>query len=230
MKNLLESSIDMVRVAISVCEKNSEAIASVPALNDAFTRLKAKMAELDTTIKDQIAVISGNTKAKKESKAGLVNIAGTVVQAILAYGHSTNNLALEKEVHFSNSTLLRMGDEELVHTGYNIHTKAIEYQASIAGFGVDTATIDKLLAAIHDYELKCHVPHEAIETRKTSTHKLEVLVHEVKDLLNNELDRLIRILPGQYADFKETYHNVRFMVNHHGKSKTVEPPPVQPNA
>ncbi len=225
MNKKLENAVDMVKVTISICEKHSDLIASVPALNDVFLSLKEKMAEVDSTIKEQISVITGITATKNQSRDKLVQIAFTVAQGLRAFAHHTANVDLENAMHFSFSALAKMTNEILVKTGYNIHAKASEHASEISGFGVNAASLENLLAETHEFEMICHVPREALEIRKTCTHKLETTITEICDLMKNELDCLIRILPDEYAGFKETYKNARAIVNHRGKAKKTEPVP-----
>ncbi len=225
MKANIKNSVDMAKVTMSVCEKKAEVISMFPALNSAYTRFKSKMEEVDKTIKEQIAVITGITEEKKLSRARLIKSTDAVTQVIMAFAHLAQDVNLEKEVHFSASQLKKMNDEVLAQTAHIIYDKGINHTAEIAAFGADTSSLATLLADLNEFEQVSHTPREALETRKTSTHKLESLIHDVSDLMKNELDRLIHVLPDEYADFKETYKGSRKIISRHGKVKKPGPTP-----
>ena len=65
--------------------------------------------------------------------------------------------------------------------------------------------------------MKCNTPREAIAIRKTNTRKLNLLKKQMMDLLKDEVDLLVDVLPDLYDDFKETFSNTRIIIDRKGK-------------
>ena len=206
----------MLKVVGSICDKQTALFATVPALNDAYTRYKAILTEIDTVGVQTAVVIKGITAEKNNAREHLVKLSLIVSKALMAYAHLANDVSLQQEVHYSPTMLMKMRDKSLIFVAKKIYDKGLAYETNLANYGVTNDILVQLLAALDDFALKAPEPREAIDIRKTNNLKITKLIAKATDILNNEIDHMIYILPDAHADVKSTFKSGRIVIDYHG--------------
>ena len=140
-----------------------------------------------------------------------------MAKALRAYANHINDLELKKDVHFSKSKLKAVSATMLKGIAANVLAKASAPGIDLTDYGVDATVLADFAAAKADFILKCNTPREAIAIRKTNTRKLNLLKKQMMDLLKDEVDLLVDVLPDLYDDFKETFSNTRIIIDRKGK-------------
>ena len=220
-----QNRLDMLKVVGSVCDKQTALFSTVPALHDAYARYKAILSEIDAVGVQAATVVKGVTAGKNQVREQLVKSALVVSRALMAYAHLAGNVTLQQEVHYSQSAFRSMSNKNLLFISKKIYDKGVEFASDIANYGVDNTMLAQFLAAYNDFSVKAPAPREAIDVRKANNEKIGALVSQAADLLSNEIDNLVFILPDENADFKNVYKNSRNIVSRHGKTKNAGPPP-----
>ena len=167
-----QNRLDMLKVVGSICDKQTALFSSVSALNDAYTRYKAILSEIDAAGVQTATVVKGITAGKNKVREQLVKSALIVSKALMAYAHLAGNVTLKQEVHYSQSALLSMRDKNLLFISKKIYDKGVEFASDIANYGVDNTMLAQFLAAYNDFSVKAPAPREAIDVRKTNNMKI----------------------------------------------------------
>jgi hypothetical protein len=211
--------LDMMRSVRLAAVSNSTIIESIPALNSAGNRFGSALSAADDTIVALLTEAKSITIARRCSKEDLVSKADTVASGLKALAHSMGNEPLMIAVRFWPTAMIRRRYDILNGKCKNILAVAGEYSAQLAGFGVDATAISALENAIKTYEEKNFEPRKAGDLRKANNLKLKTTVRDAINILKNEMDPLVHILPSQYADFRELFRNARRIYDRHGKRR-----------
>jgi hypothetical protein len=223
MNARLANKFDMMKVVVSVCEKESTAMGSIPKLAAAFTDFKSTVTEIDDVINEQIAVLTGFTKSKNLAKVNMAQLACKVSMGVMSYAYDTLDAVLEDAVDFKLFELMRMRRQTMINECENILKSGTDNEAALGDYGVDSAILAALADAVTDFKKKCNDPVEFREKRKTSTARLSGLMDKATQVLCRKVDRLIYLLPDIYADFRKLYANARIIINLPGKLRGSTP-------
>jgi hypothetical protein len=223
METRIENRLDMMHTIMSVCADNSTIIGSVPALNSAYAGFTAKMSDIDKIIVALLTEAKSITAAKRIAKKELVDNTDRVASGLRSLAHTLGDEPLMIEVRFSPAQMIHRRFDVLIGNCKNILAIAGEHQAELVDYGVSAADIVALSAAITAYEIKSQEPRKASDLKKQYNAALKASVMDVADLLKNELDPLIHILPDANATFRGTYRNARVIYDYKGKRR--EPAP-----
>ncbi len=223
MNTKITNTTDMVDELILVCDGNSPAISSIPALETAYTGLKAKRVVIKDTAMLQENVITGYATQKRVAKELCVKKILKVSKSLVAYGHIKGDNPLVESMKFSASALGRMRAAKLVLVGWNVFNAATALSSDIVDYGTEAADLSALENAIKEFTLLIPEPKEARDIRKGCTAKLRVLTKETNTLLKKVMDPLIVVLDEAYADFIVLYFNARSITDVHGKKKKAAP-------
>jgi Nucleotidyl transferase len=138
---------------------------------------------------------AGIAQDKKASKAAMATAAQTISAAVHAYAVKTKNNTLANETDFTVSDLTGERDAEAIKDGQNIHDLANTNLASLAAYGITTAKLTALQAAIDGFKAIVTKPRDNIVAGATVTQELSDEFDAADETLAEIPDGLI----GQFA-------------------------------
>jgi len=225
MNSKIKKRLHMLKVVQSVCNDANAAITSINALNNAYTRLKSKIGEIDIAAQEQVLDIRGRKNEKDNIKKKLALVAGKIAVAVMTYAHDSEDIVLKKEVGYTDKKLNSLSDDLIIKFSKNIFDKATPVIAGLADYGIDPAMLTTLESLLTDFEKASPKVKEARSRKKMYTANLEKLIKEAIEILKNDIDHLVKILDGNYANFVTLYKNARSIDDYHGRKQKEEPLP-----
>jgi hypothetical protein len=223
MEAKIENRLDMMRNVMSDCKDNSTIIGSIPALHDAFAKFVGKMSFIETIVIALQTEAKSFTAAKNNAKEDLVNKTDIVASGLRSLAHALGDEPLMIEVRFSPKRMLKQRYDVLIGKCNSILAIANAHNTELVNHGVDSNVITALSGAISAYVLKSQEPRKASDMRKEYNAELAAALKELTDLLKNEMDPMVHILPDLNTAFKGVYINARAIYDRHGKRRRPAP-------
>ena len=127
MRLLDDSKLDMYYAVISYCDKNREAMSSLPALQTTFETFRNTVSDITFAAQQKEVIISGITADKHKMRKYLVEQSADLANKLFAYATFSGNNDLKQQVNFSVSRLSKLKDEELFNVCTNFSTVADTY-------------------------------------------------------------------------------------------------------
>jgi hypothetical protein len=208
-----EAKLNMYRTTENYCNENTVIISANPAFMTAFTELKAKIVAITTTLQQESLNITGITKDKNKWKVTLCESAADMAGVIYAYAVAISNDTLKQEVNYSLSALTKTREESLAARCQNIHDAAVANQTALLNYGITTAMITDLEAAIANFSAQTPKPRTAISQRKTLVSNLVQLFKEADAILQDRMDKIVVTFKAAHPDFVKTYESARKIVD-----------------
>jgi hypothetical protein len=209
MNAIQKAKLLMVKGLIQFLNENTEIVSIVGAFQTALTVLKAKVAEIDETIEQVSASLSGITTDKLNLKQALSQFSADTAGMIYAFASANANNTLKQEVNFSAAKLLKKRDADLAALCQVIHDRGTEYVDSLNDYGINTELLRSLQSAINSFKDAVPKPRTAIGKRKTRKEILVQLFRELDEILNDRMDALMGKFRTTHPEFYRTYFNLR---------------------
>jgi hypothetical protein len=213
--------LDMLKVVKSVCDGNPAAITSITELGNTYMQFSSMLSEIDLVINAQIAIITGVAKDKFYARLGLVKLAYNLSQSLQAYAFDKKNHTLEDSAHFVISSSMKSRSETLINECEDLYKSGTDYSADLVNYGISPVNLTEFSDAITAFGAICHEPDKLRKARKMHTKNLYSQMSEIINLLDRKMDRLVRIVPDTYSDFRQIYANAREIIDRHGKSRSI---------
>lgn len=172
--------------------KNSSSFTAVPSVVAFYTLLSTLISKLITADVGSRADLTGYAIAKANIRATLENLGLKISNALTSYSVVNNNVVLQKRTDFPSSKWYSWSEEELVTQATIIKNLATPLAASLAPFGATAADVTALETAIAAFTDTISDPTLAIDQRKDDNVKVVETIDEIRTLLNDKLDILMR--------------------------------------
>lgn len=203
----------MLKAFIALCEKYIAIIMGIPALHDAYTRLKTTVTKIEETVQNQIKITSGIAADKQAIREKLALIGSTIAQALMSVGANTNNLELRDSMQYTEYGILKLRDELVKEVCNNILETANLYPGELAARGVDGMMLTEFQNLITKWNDKAELPTVAIASRAAYTTELKELFSQASFLLREEIDRNMHVLKVSHREFYLSARNARNIIN-----------------
>jgi hypothetical protein len=213
--------LDMLKVVKSLCDANPNAIASITELGNTYAQFNSMLSEIDLIINEQITIITGVAKDKFYARLTLVKLAYNLSQSIQAYAFDKKNHALEDSAHFIVSVSMRSRSETLINKCEDLCKSGTDYAADLVNYGFSPANLTDVSDALTAFVKISHEPDRLRKARKMHTKDLLLQMAELIKMLDDKMDRLVRVVPDTYKDFRQIYANAREIIDRHGKGRSI---------
>jgi hypothetical protein len=211
MTNLQESRLSMYL-----------AFRDFQAANTAITNPLPNYTTNSTTFINTITQIQAIAEQQKMSKKGIANNKNNLRNALIvltadnsrkmvAYAKFTNNPTLEKEVQFAESKLKRVADTSVKDYAQIVYDRAQPIVATLAAYGITTATQTAFLAAINNYNASIGKPRAGATEKSQFTKQLATLFKTADAALFN-MDTAVEIVRLSQVNFYNGYKTARKIV------------------
>lgn len=214
MNAKIENRLSMYRTVVSVCDKASAEIQTVPALWTNYQDFRNLVTELDEMIQLQMKNIGGITVDKQESRDALVTLMLNVSVIIKAYAADTGDSELYAAAHYTPSQLRRMRDEAMYLASEIIHDLTDANAANLPPYGYVPAMLTDLAAAIADYKDRIEDPDEARKMRKVYTRNIRRIDKRIRRMLARRIDNGMKALGITEPMIAEKYQSARVIYDY----------------
>ncbi len=198
MKNEFNNRLGMAKTVLTTLDKpaNFAIWQGKPPL--AFTKkvalLRTKVAQNETLLSEQEAIITGFAEQKDSSEIELEDLAHEIGAALSDYYDDNDHQDLSAQVDFSISAWRTLREESLVARARivekNLGTTLTADAAGLVDYDLDAADLTALSAAIASYNDIIHSPQAAIANRKSLTKAARPTFRDMSNILGS-LDKLI---------------------------------------
>ncbi|MDI9366043.1 MAG: hypothetical protein QM541_13885 [Flavobacterium sp.] len=221
MNNNKVPKLRMFITVTNVCDQHATAYAILPAFSNAYTKFKG----LVKNINDGNTLLQGGsigiTDEKLAKRIIMADIGITVVSALKAYAHATNNVALIADTDITKDDILGCKETDADDICLHIHDLGGQHLAALADYGIVQADLAALSSSITSFTEKIGSPRKHIIDTKTVRANITKYFKEADSLLLNQLDNLITVLKTKAPDFYDAYQAARIIVDLGGGSKGV---------
>jgi hypothetical protein len=222
MTKYQEVKLNMYRATQQVCNNNP----TITATNVKFIIALGLFADEINAIlnanTNQALKITGLTDSKASKKETVCEQAIEVAGIITAWADEQGDEDTLAKVHFSVSELMRLKDDEVVPVIQNIFNIATTNAVVLAPYGIDTAMLDALQAAMVAYSASTPLPKTAISERKSQGMQLKQMFATADRILKMRMDKLVTVFNENYPDFVTTYTNARVIYGPSYRTKKVK--------
>jgi len=201
--------------------KNSEPMAA------AVADLENLIGLIETVRKSTDMDQSGLVIEKKSIRGNVVNKTFELVSQIYAMASKTKNNVLMAKIGFSKSELDGQRDGELASTCKTAIDLARENLEGLVTYDVTAAGLETLDSLIVKYEKSLPTPRLSVTERKANNEKMKGLFRDSKDILNDQIKRLMTRYQEPNPDFYAGYLNASMVVDYgtrHDKPEGPEGP------
>ena len=187
-----ESSFAMMLKVRNFNEKNMVALAVIPALPPFFATVKTKITDLILADAGGRSDVSGHAIAKSRMRETLEGLALKISNSIASYALINNDYVLQKKADFPTSAWYKFSEEELVTQATIVKNLATPLSANLEPFGATVADITSIGTTINSFTDIISNPSLAIDQRKNENQKVVVILDEIRTILTEKLDVLLR--------------------------------------
>jgi len=187
-----ESSFAMMLKVRNFNEKNKETLAVVPALPPFFATVKSKITDLILADAGGRSDVSGHAIAKSRTRETLERQALNISNGLASYAVVNNDYVLQKRADFPKSAWYQFSEEELVTQATIIKNLAAPLSANLVDFGVAEADVTAIGTTINSFTDIISNPSLAIDQRKNDNQRVVVVLDEIRTVLIEKLDVLMR--------------------------------------
>jgi hypothetical protein len=176
-------------------------------LQPAFNNKVQEILEED---EDASSTITGNTEFKRQLRLSVENRAFEIGAAVAGYYTLTvPNRVLSEKCNYQRSELTRMRDMILYVKCAKIHEIAEPVKNLLLPFGITDTDVDDFGTALSAYFTDLENPRDAIGERAASGRQVERLIDQAFDILENQLDVVMKVYAQRDPELYDYYQNAR---------------------
>lgn len=189
--------------------KNLTAMAAIPSLALLFAQLTTLINALINADKGSRADLTGYAMEKAVKRNVLEAICEKLSNALAAYGAMNNSFVLQKRADFNASQWYSFSEENLMSEALIVKDLATPVGAALAPFGAGVADITALDTALTAFTAIVNEPTLNIDIRKEDNKKIVQISGEIKDLFNDKLDVVMKVLKSSNPTLYNLYISAR---------------------
>ncbi|MDR3193921.1 MAG: hypothetical protein LBT76_01345 [Tannerella sp.] len=203
----------MLQKVIRTLDENESLYATIPVFVKTAQDLKNVANAIKMGAESQpIMNLLESTVKRNESETALVNRLIVTASILSLLAVDTDNTALLSKVSLTKSQLYRMPHCEQVFIARRIHAEALAHVETIINYGITANAIYELETVISRYEnLLAALDADAVTSKRQAV-TLEYLLADSDTLLNDRMDKLMRLFKTSHPNFYAAYFNVRNIV------------------
>ena len=228
MKRHEANKLNMLKAVNAVLEGNITIVTEYPALGEAATELKTKIAEINAIDNKFSTSIDGKTSTKNMLEDELIEDLMPIKAALYAYAVRNKNEELKTLTKESESTLKRMRDPEFLQKAELIKTEAQKHLTDLAAYKITEAVLTELQEKITAFGEALDGKDTGFANRSALRIALTEKFDEADSILTEQLDALIELVRKTNTLFYEQYYAARVIKDlgtpqKIGEVKTPEP-------
>lgn len=187
-----ESNFAMALKVRNFSKKNNDELATMPAVMPHFVTVRSKITELILADAGGRSDVSGYAIGKSVTREKLEKQSLQVSNALASYAVDTDNYILQKKADFPKSAWYQFTEEELVTQATVVKNLAIPLNMELVAYGATEADITILSMLVDSFTNVISDPTLAADMRKNDNARAVVILAEIKTVLTEKLDVLMR--------------------------------------
>jgi hypothetical protein len=206
MTNKQESKYSMELAVRDFFNKNAAVTTTLPNFSALFTLYNNNLNQVQVIREQQEANKTGISDNKEMLRKDLIAKAYDVSKKTEVYAKLNNNAILAKEIHYSESDLLRAPDSKLKDKSMLIYDRANSNINVLGPYGISATTLTALKAAIDAFNTAIPSTRIGKTESKSATTQL-TKIFAANDELIKKFDLLVEIVrltqPVFYSGYKD---------------------------
>ncbi len=230
MKRHEANKLNMLKAVNAVLESSTTIVTEYPALSDAATEFKTKIAEINAIDKKFSTSIDGKTSTKNMLEDELIEDLMPVKAALYAYAVRNKNEELKVLTKESESKLKRMRDPEFLQKAELIKTEAQKHLTDLVAYKITETVLTELQEKITAFGEAIDGKDTGFANRSALRIALTEKFDEADSILTEQLDALIELVRKSNTLFYNQYYSARVIKDLGTPQKTDEvktPEPVK---
>lgn len=219
MNNNKVPKLRMFIAVTNVCDQHASAYTTLPAFSNAYTKFKGLVKNINDGNTLLQGGVTGITDDKLVKRIAMAEIAITVVSALKAYAHASNNTELIADADITKDDILSCKETDADDICLHIHDLGEQHLTALADYGIAQADLDALSSSVTSFTEKIGSPRKHIIDTKTVRANITKHFKEADSLLLNQLDNLVNVLKTKAPDFYDAYQAARIIVDQGGGGK-----------
>ena len=211
MNNMQESTLSMNLGTLNYFDKNAAIASLLPGAEPLITKFRVNVNAIVVLREQQEVDISGISGKKELLRADLAAKAYDISRKTEAYACLSNNLILEKEVHFPETSLKSATDSKLESRSLIIYERAKANIANLMPYGVTEDDLIALQNAIDLFHASVPTPRTITTEKKQITNQLARLFKE-NALILEKIDLLVELVRLKQPLFYSGYKDIRKII------------------
>ncbi len=208
-----ENKLNMYYVVKNTCEKYQATWSTNAVFAASYNLWVAKIPLIEQNRDAQITEMTGVTTDTATKRQTMIEKALFIENRLQSLATVSGNAELLESVQYSASGLKKARIADAIGVCNVILSKASANAANLGIYGVTTAMVTDLQAAIAAYSGSLAKPKSAISQIKTATENLAALFKESYILLTKRLDLDIELFKTLKPDFYSQYKTARIIVD-----------------
>lgn len=204
-----EAFFGMVLKVKNFNAKNVTSMTAVPAVAGFYTQLNTLITQLVTADVGSRADLTGYALSKSVKRTTLETLSLKISNAISSYAVVNNDAVLQKRADFPSSKWYLCSEEELVTQANIVKNLATPLSATLAPFGATATDVTALGTALTAFTDAISDPTLAIDQRKEDNEKVVESIDQIRTLLTDKLDVLMRSFEVNNPSLFALYRSAR---------------------
>lgn len=211
MNDKQRAKLAMFQTTLLVLKAHAPAYAANKALTAAVTTFQAEVNVLDPEHQAQRPESGGLTAVKKKTRRRVAVAAHNIGAALFAFAADPahEDLALQAAVDYSQRTLERKPDADLVRLGRVILNHGTNHAQALVDLDITAADLTELRDALTQFKAEQAAPRAARAEGAADTKELARDYREAQALLATQLDRQVARYATKAPEFFAAYQSAR---------------------
>ena len=189
--------------------KNTANMDAVPAVAGFYTQLNTLIEALIAADAGSRTDLTGVAVSKTVKRQALENLALKLSIALTSHSVIANDAILQKKAYFPTSKWYSCSEEELITQAMILKDLATPLSANLASYGATAADITAIGAALTAFTDVISDPTLAIDQRKAENVKIVEIMDQIRALLTDKLDVLMRSFEVNSGSLYSLYKSAR---------------------
>ena len=211
MNDKQRAKLAMFQTALLVLKAHAEAYAANKALTAAIATFQTEVDILDPEHQAQRPESGGLTAVKKQTRLRVAAAAHNLGAALFAFAADPahEDLPLQAAVDYTQRTLERQPDADLVRLGRLILDHGTAHANDLKDFDVSPADLTELREALDQFKAEQAAPRAARADGAADTKMLARIYREAQAQLRNQIDRQVARYETRAPEFFAAYQSAR---------------------
>jgi Glu-tRNA(Gln) amidotransferase subunit E-like FAD-binding protein len=219
----------MYQAVLQVLSENRLYYEEIPVFEKSVTELGITFNQIGDLAEQQtISTLKGTTNTKHETEIRLVNETIKTSAVLFVLAKDLKDEKLLAKTNLSKSTMYHAQGNEMLSIARRIQTEATAHAQELQDYGIKDTDILALQTIINEYDNILVAPRVVISESKQKTANLVHLFAYADTLLNDRIDKLMRIFRESAPDFYTLYFNARNVINTAARKRKTDSPEEKP--
>ncbi len=214
MQKRNENKFRMFNAVLEILNGNKTIWQAAALFVQIVNKFTASLTAIGETRKVTESDSKGHTLEKSSLEETLINSIGALTSSLYLLAKNSGNKVLMEKVNYNESELANAREGELVSIAETVAALGRENLAQAADYDFDEAEVKALEDLAARFKAVMPAPRATIAERKAANEKLNRLIAETTELLDDELDRMMLKYKNSHPDFYNTYFNARMIMDY----------------